>query len=97
MKPETTASRFRRARLRASRYPSAIIGVSIILFFVIVAIFAPLIATHDPRQADVVERLQGSSAEHYLGTDGVGRDLFSRIVHGARIYSKLGLWRQRFR
>ena len=56
----------------------------------IVAIFAPLIATHDPRQANVVERLQGSSAEHYLGTDGVGRDLFSRIVHGTRISLKVG-------
>ncbi len=84
------ATRFRRARLQAARYPSAVIGVSIILFFVIVAIFAPLIATHDPRQANVVERLQGSSAEHYLGTDGVGRDLFSRIVHGTRISLKVG-------
>ena len=73
------------------RHRSATIGASIVLFFIIVAIFAPVIATHDPRQANVVERLQGGSAEHYLGTDGVGRDIFSRIVYGTRISLKVGL------
>ena len=43
------------------RHRSATIGASIILFFMIVAVFAPLIATHDPRHANVVERLQGWS------------------------------------
>ncbi len=75
---------------KLSHHPSALIGASIILFFVIVAIFAPLIATHDARQANVIERLQRSSTKHYLGTDGVGRDLFSRIVHGTRISLKVG-------
>ena len=73
------------------RHRSATIGASIILFFIIVAIFAPLIATHDPRQANVVERLSGWSATHYLGTDGVGRDIFSRIVYGTRISLRVGL------
>ncbi len=73
------------------RHRSATIGASIILFFVVVAIFAPLIATHDPRQANVVERLKGWSDTHYLGTDGVGRDIFSRIVYGTRISLKIGL------
>lgn len=73
------------------RHRSATIGASIILFFVIVAIFAPLIATHDPRHANVVERLKGWSDTHYLGTDGVGRDIFSRIVYGTRISLKVGL------
>lgn len=73
------------------QHRSATIGASIILFFIIVAIFAPLIATHDPRQANVVERLKNWSAEHYLGTDGVGRDVFSRIVYGTRISLKVGL------
>ena len=73
------------------RHRSATIGASIILFFIIVAVFAPLIATHDPRQANIVERLKGRSAEHYLGTDGVGRDIFSRIVYGTRISLKVGL------
>ncbi len=73
------------------RHRSAAIGASIILFFLVVAIFAPLIATHDPRQANVVERLSGWSARHYLGTDGVGRDIFSRIVYGTRISLRVGL------
>ena len=73
------------------RHRSATIGASIILFFIVVAIFAPLIATHDPRQANIVERLGGWSASHYLGTDKVGRDIFSRIVHGTRISLKIGL------
>ena len=73
------------------RHRSATIGVSIILFFIVVAIFAPLIATHDPRQANIIERLQGGSASHYLGTDKVGRDIFSRIVYGTRISLKVGL------
>lgn len=73
------------------RHRSATIGASIILFFVVVAIFAPLIATHDPRHANVVERLKGWSDVYYLGTDGVGRDIFSRIVYGTRISLKVGL------
>jgi len=73
------------------RHRSATIGASIILFFVIVAIFAPLIKTHDPMQAEIADRLQSWSAEHYLGTDGTGRDVFSRIVYGSRISLKVGL------
>ena len=73
------------------RHRSATIGASIILFFIVVAIFAPLIATHDPRRANVVERLKEWSPTHYLGTDGVGRDIFSRIVYGTRISLKVGL------
>ena len=73
------------------RQKSAVIGASILFFFIIVAIFAPLIATHDPRNADVSARLEGWSPDHYFGTDKVGRDIFSRIVYGSRISIKVGL------
>lgn len=73
------------------RQKSAVIGASLILLFVIVAIFAPLLATHDPREADVIMRLKGWSSVHYFGTDKVGRDVFSRIVYGSRISIKVGL------
>ena len=73
------------------RQKSAVIGASILIFFIITAIFAPLIATHDPRNADVTSRLKGWSQEHYFGTDKVGRDIFSRIVYGSRISIKVGL------
>ena len=73
------------------RQKSAVIGASILTFFIITALFAPLIATHDPRDADVSVRLEGWSQEHYFGTDKVGRDIFSRIVYGSRISIKVGL------
>ncbi len=73
------------------RQKSALIGASILIFFIIIAIFAPIVATHDPRNADVTARLQGWSQEHYFGTDKVGRDIFSRIVYGSRISIKVGL------
>ena len=73
------------------RQKSAVIGASILIFFIITAIFAPLIATHDPRDADVTARLKGWSQENYFGTDKVGRDIFSRIVYGSRISIKIGL------
>ncbi len=73
------------------RHPSATIGASIILFFVIIALLAPFIATHDPMQTDIAERLKSSSGKHYLGTDGTGRDIFSRVLYGSRISLKVGL------
>lgn len=73
------------------RHRSATIGASIIICFVVIAIFAPLIATHDPMRTDIVKRLKGWSTENYLGTDGTGRDVFSRIVYGSRISLKVGL------
>ena len=91
MSTPTTSSSQQHTLRKLLRHRSATIGASIIIFFLIVAIFAPLIATHDPRQANIIERLQGGSASHYLGTDKVGRDIFSRIVYGTRISLKVGL------
>ena len=73
------------------RQKSAMIGASILIGFILIAVFASLIATHDPRQANVMSRLQGWSTTHYFGTDKVGRDIFSRIVYGTRISIKIGL------
>ena len=91
MSAPTTARSQQHIFRKLLKHRSATIGASIILFFIVVAIFAPLIATHDPRQANIVERLQGGSASHYLGTDKVGRDIFSRIIYGTRISLKVGL------
>jgi ABC-type dipeptide/oligopeptide/nickel transport system permease subunit len=67
------------------RYYSVMIGGALFLAIVIVALFAPAIATHDPTSMEVLNRLQPPSAEHLCGTDEFGRDVFSRIVYGARI------------
>lgn len=62
-----------------------IVGVVGTLFFVLVALFAPLIAPYDPDEVDILNKFAGISAQHWLGTDAYGRDLFSRIVFGTRV------------
>ena len=56
----------------------------IIIFFILVAIFAPLLATHNPNTNSLLEKLQGWSSKHWLGTDSHGRDVYSRLVWAAR-------------
>lgn len=75
---------------RAWRTPLAIIGTVIALGWVLVAIFAPFIAPHDPLAQDMA-RLQPPSAEAIMGTDGNGRDLFSRLITGAQTTIPLAL------
>ena len=62
-----------------------ITGASIVLFFIVVAIFAPFIATHNPADTNMHTIFLPPSAEHYFGTDDIGRDVFSRVVYGTRI------------
>jgi peptide/nickel transport system permease protein len=66
------------------RNRAGMIGAMVLGIIVLAAIFAPWIATHDPYFINRIERLQGPSRAHWLGTDEFGRDLFSRIVYGAR-------------
>ncbi len=65
------------------KYVGTISGI-ILLVFIFVAIFAPLLAPYDPIEPNTAERLAGVSASHLLGTDELGRDVFSRILVGAR-------------
>ena len=67
------------------KYNSVLIGGLLFLIMVLVAIFAPLIAPYDPSEMVMTNRLLPPSAEHLCGTDEFGRDVFSRIVFGARI------------
>ena len=69
----------------------AVIGMIITLFMTVLALFAPLIATHDPLEMVVIERLKAPSAQHLFGTDTFGRDLFSRVAYGARLSMGVGL------
>lgn len=62
-----------------------ILGVVGTGFFLLVAIFAPIIAPYDPNEVDILNKFSGMSADHWLGTDAYGRDLFSRIVFGTRV------------
>ncbi len=67
------------------------IGIAILVFFCLVAIAAPLLAPHDPLAQDPVNRLASPSGEHWLGTDELGRDAFSRLIYATRIDIPLGV------
>jgi peptide/nickel transport system permease protein len=71
--------------LALKRNPLAVMGLAIIIVLLVVAAFAPLIATHDPIAQTLSNRLKPPSAAHLFGTDQLGRDIFSRIVYGARV------------
>ena len=69
----------------------AYIGIAIASVVILVAVFAPLIATHDVNAQDLAIRFATPSAEHWFGTDALGRDVFSRVVFGTRISLQVGL------
>lgn len=69
----------------------AYIGIAIAVIFILAAIFAPWIATYDVAAQNLAMRYVGPSAEHWFGTDGLGRDVFSRVVFGARISLEVGI------
>jgi peptide/nickel transport system permease protein len=79
-----------RAVFQARRYPVLPVAI-LVLFLVIPAVFAPLVAPHDPLKGSLSKRLKppawadGGSIEYPLGTDKMGRDLLSRMIYGARI------------
>ena len=96
MNPASPGSRSERRRsggwlMRIVRDPTALFGVLVLALLVSAALFAPIIAPLDPNKQDLAARLlppfyaEGGSAEHLLGTDQLGRDVLSRIIHGARI------------
>lgn len=70
---------------------AAMVGLCLIVLLVGVAFGAPLIATHDPYSQDLSRTYLPPSREHLMGTDSLGRDLFSRIVYGARVSLLTGL------
>ena len=67
------------------RNPLTVVGLVIILTLLLTAAFAPWIAPYSPIEGQLTERLLPPSAAHWMGTDELGRDIFSRVVHGARI------------
>ena len=74
----------------AQRKPAGAISAVVLIFLMLIALLAPLIATHDPILQSAPERLQGPSANHWMGTDNLGRDVFSRVIYGARISLEVG-------
>jgi peptide/nickel transport system permease protein len=85
----------RDALRRLRRSPSAIVGAVLVTLFVLVAIFAPLLAPYSPTEQDLSQIrpgvFPGPSAEHLLGLDQLGRDELSRLIYGARYSLVIGI------
>ncbi|HEV2759474.1 MAG TPA: ABC transporter permease [Acidimicrobiales bacterium] len=87
----TRQTQFGNVRRRFLRNKLAVVGLVMLTIVFVTAVFAPIIATHPPRAQDLNITLQGPSSEHWFGTDELGRDVFSRVVHGTRIAVTVGL------
>ena len=71
--------------------PLAAVSAIVILIFILMAIFAPVIAPYGETEQDLLNRLQDPSLTHLLGTDELGRDLFSRMLYGSRLSIAIGI------
>jgi peptide/nickel transport system permease protein len=71
------------------RNPQGVFGLVLVVIFFASAIFAPLLAPYDPNQLDIPVRMAGPSVEHWVGTDQLGRDTFSRVLFGGRVALKI--------
>ena len=90
-----TSPRARRRRLLRKRFlrrPMAVAGLVVVIGFVVVAIFAPLLAPYPPGATDFNALLAHPSTKHLLGTDSLGRDVLSRIIWGARASMQAGFF-----
>ncbi len=83
---------FAYATYQLRHHPLVLVGLTIAIIWVLIALTAPLLATHDPLAQNVSDRLQPPGSRGYLwGTDELGRDIFSRVMYGARITIPAGL------
>lgn len=82
----------RRAWRAFSRNRSAMVGLILVIVIVLVAVFAPVIAPHNPLTQSVTNRLEGPSRDYLLGRDAYGRDVLSRIIYGTRIALQVGIF-----
>ena len=90
------ASADRRERLRKAlrvlwRNPMVLIGLVILVAWVFIALFAPVIAPTSPIHQNIMERLTGPNSAHWFGTDELGRDIFTRVLYGGRITMPAGV------
>src|SRR5688572_7792094 len=81
--PSLAASVFRGTAVRAA--------MAVLLAMLATAVLAPWISTHDPALLAPASRLQSPSADHLMGTDALGRDVFSRVVYGTRVSLSVGI------
>lgn len=73
------------------RHPTAIVGALVLMMMILIAIFAPWLGTIDPQAVAPIRRLKPPSAEFWFGSDMLGRDVYSRVLYGARVSLSVGL------
>jgi len=89
--PKSVSPTWRRFREAFRRHPTALIGGAIIVAMVAVAVFAPWLGTIDPQAVAPIKRLRPPSEQFWFGTDMLGRDVYSRVLYGARVSLVVGL------
>jgi ABC-type dipeptide/oligopeptide/nickel transport system permease subunit len=94
LKPARRASPGAIAWRRFQRQKAAVVALVFILFQIFVAFFAPLFAPYDPYYSDYTATYQPPSREHLMGTDDLGRDVFSRVIYGTRVSYAVGVLSQ---
>ncbi|TVR89140.1 MAG: ABC transporter permease [Trueperaceae bacterium] len=84
-------SMLRRAIRKFIGHPGGMVGLGLFVALVLIAVFAPVFAPYDPLRVDPIVALTPPSAEHWMGTDTLGRDVMSRVIYGTRISLRLGV------
>ncbi|MEW9503060.1 oligopeptide ABC transporter permease [Jeotgalibacillus marinus] len=92
LQTEKSPSPLKLAMRRFLKNKLAVLGVFILVFMVLVAVFADVIATHDPTASNLLKVEAKADSENILGTDGSGRDNFSRLIHGSRVSLTIGFF-----
>ncbi len=88
--PSLFSARLRQFWETFSKNKAAVVGGGIILFYILIALFAPLLAVYDPFEIHLDKKLQPPSFEHWMGTDDKGRDILARILYGSRLSMGIG-------
>lgn len=89
--PIQLVSQRKRAWRTFARNRSALVGLVLVVIIVLVGLFAPLLAPHDPLTQSTINRLKEPSGDYLLGQDAYGRDVFSRILYGTRVALQVGV------
>ena len=89
--PRSVSPTWLRFRDAFHRHPTAILGAVVLVAMVLSALLAPWLATVDPQMLSPIQRLKSPSAEHWFGTDMLGRDVYSRVIYGSRISLTVGV------
>jgi len=89
--PKSASPTWQRFREAFRRHPTAIVGGVVLLLMILIAIAAPWLGTGDPLTVSPIRRLRPPGAQYWFGTDMLGRDVYSRVLYGARVSLTVGL------